>query len=73
MTEFKGCVGAGRAQPAEVIVLDANILIRATLGRRVRSTAHRHLRRPRMPASSHAMLISLTPSDLPIMIEPGYS
>jgi hypothetical protein len=36
MTEFKGCVGAGRAQPAKVIVVDANILIRAILGRRVR-------------------------------------
>jgi hypothetical protein len=30
------CVGEGRPQPADMIVLDANILIRAVLGRRVR-------------------------------------
>src|ERR1700741_4732608 len=32
----RSCVAAGRAHPAEMIVLDANILIRAVLGRRVR-------------------------------------
>src|SRR4029077_2466431 len=30
------CAGAGRAEPDEMIVLDANIPIRAVLGRRVR-------------------------------------
>src|SRR5580692_2052639 len=32
----RSCVAAGRAHPAEMIVLDANILLRAVLGRRVR-------------------------------------
>src|ERR1700751_1125516 len=32
---LRNCAAAGRAHPAEMIVLDANILIRAVLGRRV--------------------------------------
>jgi hypothetical protein len=33
---LRDCVAAGEAHPAEMIVIDANILIRAVLGRGVR-------------------------------------
>ena len=39
VAEFKPCAGGGKAPRVEIIVLDANILIRTVLGRRVRQIA----------------------------------